>query len=306
MRRAVAFLACASCALPALDLAGKGCPCASGYTCDEPSGRCIANGTSLPDATVPPDATVADANDAGDAPVDSPGDAPTDAGPDVGCPGHPAAIFCDNFDDGPLGARWSSKSVTNGTLTLSTAQAQSSPYSLLATVDPSDGGATGSSAALLLEVGSAFPHVRSTYDVYIDKVGARSAALGSVYVNNGVNHYGVYLIMRSDGGVAVQEDGILPDGGDLSPDYYLNPAIPRQSWTRVVLDVELGAKPNVTVMLEVPPFFAPSKPVLDHQAITPTVSGVTTTYYAGIEYDKSETLGWRFFIDNVVLEAPSP
>jgi hypothetical protein len=119
VRRILALIACASCTLPALDLAGRECPCADGYSCDPVSQRCVASdatpvGDAGGDAEGDTGGVVADAS-----PESSSDDAPDDAASQDGGtvdapPGpfceslSPPATFCSDFDALDLPAGWTS------------------------------------------------------------------------------------------------------------------------------------------------------------------------------------------------------
>lgn len=103
-----------------------------------------------PDA--PPDAPSSDAPSA---------DAAGDAGP---CSGQ--HVFCDDFDDGPLGANWDSKYLTDGgALGLTTVHATSTPNALAATVAQTGPGIEGE--AELQKNLPAADHTRVQADVTI-------------------------------------------------------------------------------------------------------------------------------------------
>ncbi|MGH7283343.1 MAG: hypothetical protein ACRELY_17590, partial [Polyangiaceae bacterium] len=79
-----------------------------------------------PDAT-PNEAAASDAGDSGNA------DASHFTCPD-------ASLVCDDFDESPLGARWSAVTVQNGTLAIDDAEWFSPPNSLLITLPDNSGG----------------------------------------------------------------------------------------------------------------------------------------------------------------------
>jgi hypothetical protein len=237
-------------------------------------------------------------------------DAGHDSGHDAGhdaaqprCPGYTDALLCDNFDQSPLGALWNQQSLIAGALTLSSAKAFSPPNALLSVINPNGTSGEGS-ASLVYTAGQTFNKVRNSYDVYIDQAGQRSAAIGSIYLLNGLRYYGVYLFVHAGGTVMnIAEEGIIADGGDDTT-LHSFPVFPLQTWIRVILEVDYGASPTVTLTLQDPPG-TPATPVLNAIPIVPTITGASMSAYAGIDYVAfPETTGWQVYTDNVVLEAP--
>jgi hypothetical protein len=219
------------------------------------------------------------------------------------CPGYADALLCDNFDQSPLGALWSQQSLVAGALTLSSAKAVSSPNALLSVINANGTSGEGS-ASLVYTAARTFSKLRNSYDVYIDQVGQRSAAVGSIYLLDGLRYYGVYLFVRGGGtAMDIAEDGIIADGGDNITLHSFS-QFPLQTWIRVILEVDYGASPTLTLTLQDPPGTA-ATPVLNAIPIVPTITGTTMSAYAGIDYVAfPETTGWQVYTDNVVIEAP--
>jgi hypothetical protein len=232
---------------------------------------------------------------------------PFDASPDtakVNCPGYPSAILCDNFDDG-LDAGWSSTSLsaTTASLGLSDAEVVSPPLSLFSVVDP-DGVTGEATAALVLDVPRTFGKVRNSYDLYVDQIGSRSTAIGSIYLQDGMTkYYGVYLFAHgAPGAIALTEDGYLSDGGEAVIVHDAGATLPVKAWMRIILEVDYAAPATATLTIEIPPG-ASATPVV--YPITPTITGVTTSVYGGLDYVVfPEAIGWQIYVDNVVVETP--
>jgi len=232
---------------------------------------------------------------------------------DAGCPGHPYAILCDTFDDGPMLQGWSSVSLTDGgTLELSDGAWVSPPLSLLAGLPSyAEAGSlyNSASAALVLDVPMPLDKVRSTYDVYFDSFGEHAATIGGVYLVNGFTSYGLTLFAHSNS-MAIEEDGAgdLPDGGSSQVVHYFTPSIPGQTWTRLILDIDFvgsdGGGPSYTLTVESPPGTpaTPFAPV----PITVTLTGAASTQvFAGVNYEYPLSVTpWRVYVDNVIIEAP--
>lgn len=117
---------------------------------------------------------------------------PADAGgdgslPKAGCD----ATFCDDFDDGPLGVRWTSVNTTNGgALTLDDA-AVSAPFALRMDLPDRDSGVTR--RAQLAKTFGAAAHL--TCDVRLFVVHP---------VATGVEGYGLFIVKLSQNGYAIE------------------------------------------------------------------------------------------------------
>jgi hypothetical protein len=234
-------------------------------------------------------------------PADGGSDAPTDA-PSPPCPGYPDAIVCDDFDDGPIGPPWT-ESVARGSLSLSKAQSWTAPTSLFSEIYSEAGTSGEGTASLVFQIPHAIGKIRNTFDVYFDQIGQRSAALGSVYANDGLLNYEVAIFARGGGGeLDLFEDGTLADGGELSVTHKFYPTVPLQMWMRLIMDIDFDAPATVTITLESPPG-TPATP-FPAIPITPTNKVVTMSVIAGIEFVVDpETIGWRTYVDDVLVEA---
>src|SRR5690348_11386687 len=106
---------------------------------------------------------------------------PTDAG--ASCPGYPLAFACDDFADG-FAPFWKQNVWGDAGISPSDAQYVSPPLALLAqTPNVPDSGSGPVQVAASLEYdrfGVGMKHVRSSYDLYLDQLGNRSAAIGGV------------------------------------------------------------------------------------------------------------------------------
>jgi hypothetical protein len=233
----------------------------------------------------------------------SDGIAATDAS-DSGCPGYPQAIFCDSFDDGPLGAHWTNPFKDDGTLTLSDALSTSPPSSLAVDIAPSETDSAG--AELTFDLPSAPQRLRSSFDVYFETLDNRSAVIGTISRRDGIHSYDVGLVAGAGGMRIVEGDDLLLDGGSFTAPHAFQ-RIALKTWTRVIIEVDYGgsgAAPTLTLTLQQRPGI-PATPALDHVPITPTLVGRSTRFSAGVEYIAAgRTAEVRMYIDNVVLETP--
>jgi hypothetical protein len=254
----------------------------------------------------PPDASKGDAFLDAPPPLDAP---PSDAG--VSCPGYPLAFLCDDFVDGyaPL---WKQTVYGDAMLSLSGAQFVSPSQSLLSQTPDAPLTSTGLyAAALEYDVaGVGMKHVRSSYDLYIDELAIRSAGIGGVYVGTSsvTQNYGVLLYVSAGGNKLVEDGNVdLGDGGSTSYPLATGFALPFQSWTRIVVDVDFA---NSTVSLAATdpktppdaslPYLVPPTP------IHPTLAGPNTFVYAGISFQTAsagENSATRIYVDDVVFES---
>jgi hypothetical protein len=254
----------------------------------------LSGGGGAPDAgselaPTPPPASGADG-----------GDAARDADPR--CPDHPNALFCDDFDHGPLGGTWSRREVADGgALTLTGASFVTPPSALVATTEAEPGTIFGA-ANLQVDLGVPPRRVRMQFDLYLDAVGSRSAGVGDLVLHEGLESYDIYLFVHGGSPAAgLREDITFADGGGPAIEHALPGLLAVHTWTRVIIEADLGAR-TASVTLEVPPG-TPASPALDHVAISPSITGTSFGAAGGIAYAGSpSTSGWRVLVDDVVVE----
>jgi len=254
------------------------------------------------------DASVSDAP-SGDAPA---GDAqPTDSG--ASCPGYPLAFACDDFHDG-FAPFWEASVYGGGSLSPSAAAFVSPPLALLAetpNAPDSGGGPLEYGASLEYDrIGVATQHVRSSYNLYLDELGDRSAAIGGVYLGTSPpsQTYGVVLYVNAITNALI-EDGLndQADGASTANSIASGFALPTQKWTRIVLDVDfaagtasLAATDPATPPDAALPYLVPPTP------IHATLAGPSTFVYAGISYQVAspgQINATRVYVDDVVFES---
>ena len=240
-----------------------------------------------------------------DAPVaDAP---PDDSG--SSCPGYPLAFACDDFNDG-FAPFWKPMLTDGATLAPSGVESVSPPLALLAqTPDaPDSGSVVELSAGLEYDrIGVATKHVRSSYNLYLDELGDRSAAIGGVYLGTSTQSYGLVMYVNQVT-CKLLEDGTndLPDGGGTGNEL-ASFALPLQKWTRMVLDVDFAAG---TVSLATTDPATPPDAALPYlvppTTIHPTLTGPSTFVYAGITYqvaNPGQNNATRVYMDDVVFES---
>jgi hypothetical protein len=237
------------------------------------------------------DATTTDVFDSGDSPA---------------CPpGHPTAIFCDDFDHGPLGATWNaSPAPRQTTLSLSDAEASSPPSSMHVEVwaDASPPRASGFLASTIDAVPS---KLRASFDLWVDAMPSRSSQVSIVGLTDGTNTDTFYLRMNGSGTsveiLYVGEDESR-DGGEQQ--LALSASVPLGAWVRAILDLDLGAK-TMNLTLETPPGTL-GVPVAEGVPITLDLTPVSVVALAGLDalvFGAGQPSTCSFYVDNVVVES---
>ncbi len=175
------------------------------------------------------DASSSDAGTRPDAPSVS------DTGASSSCP---EGSFCDDFDDGGMGDKWTALRLVQGNLAFDTTDFQSAPRSLRSTVT---GGNTDERTASLHRSLPFTKGVRCTFQVRINSDIESSDYIDIFQVTAAappVNAYQLRLYFTGKT-AAVREDFMLADGGCLCPkqESYFNP-LPRKKWTKVVFETD--------------------------------------------------------------------
>jgi hypothetical protein len=177
--------------------------------------------------------------------IDAPSDATTDTATDAGvvtCD----ATFCDDFDEGGLGALWSSQQIQNGaTFTLDTTDPTSKPNALRAQLVDT-GNTTESRRAFLHQTLSAGKKIACELDVkvlggptsrHVDLLRFRTSGAG-------VTEYSIWFGLRggaANPGAIFREDVEFPDGGCDCPRGDLTPPMPVLGrWTHVKMETDLA------------------------------------------------------------------
>ncbi len=171
--------------------------------------------------------------DGGTPPIDSPSEMPATGF----CANAGAHFFCADFDEGNVGAGWSTVGAgANGQLALDTTTSTSPPASAKI------GGDANTSASLLKYLS---PTVPSKVHVEVDVIGCPVPSAGVVSLlnvgqdmsgNTGENA----LRVQSDGTTDFIIDAYPGDGGEAYNKYVLPMALPTTSFTHVTLDVVLS------------------------------------------------------------------
>jgi len=323
LRRCVAWtlvssLLCAGCVLEEVDLEGRACPCADGWTCDATRSVCVrgagmdAGGTEAgdTDASVTDSggtdsgrtdaaATDAAATDAGPLDGGSTDAAPSDAGPmdagrsdagpldDTICDELSGALFCDGFETALL--PWIARTEVDGTVTPSGARVYRGTRALDAETTAASG-----KASVTATLGAA---VR-TGDLY---------ARGYFYVPSTLDSEGVSLLYLGEStspyvGVALQL------AADERTDVYVGPAdrlaagprlaIPRDAWVCLQLHLQLAMRGRVEAWID-------GAVTADESLVDTLPAGGIDRLITGIEFSVPTQLSARVYVDEVAV-GPSP
>jgi hypothetical protein len=287
-------------------IAGLCAACGIFFPIDGYEGAAADGAADQLESQPPPDVQeTADSRDGG--PPGDAGDAPfSEAEAAVACPGHPNAIFCDDFDHGPFAANWkatASATWTNATLSLSDAQAWSQPYSMYALVFP-EAGPPGAAATLAADAPMVPGKLRASYDLYVEALTNHSAEIALVDLDAGQHYYSFYLFVRPTDAVTptfdLGEDSDLVDGGQQIFPVGAATAMLVGHWVRAILDLDLGATANFTLTVESPPGTS-AVPLVQNVPITfQGATGVTAR--AGLDFILTPAT-CSFYVDDVVIEA---
>jgi hypothetical protein len=212
----------------------------------------------------------------------------------AGSGGAPASCeppdFCDDFDDGTLGATWSGATSDLGTLTLSTATVVSPPNAFRASVEPLQ--TTMFRSAQLSKKFSDAQTLRCAFDFYLEAKtsGERAKIAQLLPLNPEFSGYNLNLWINADGGGEIEEWACFPPGCSNS---FIHPApfspIPIGSWHRLVFTMSYGGSTTLTI----DDALVASLDMYDQ-------APPETTFYIGAQ---SDGVGpFAFLFDNLVCE----
>lgn len=207
----------------------------------------IGSGCLLPELKDLGGSAASDAGTAPDGPLlDSGVDATTDATIDGAAP-CPSGWFCDDFDQGPLGATWSAVATLDGTLTLETGGLSTPNFVRMDLLAPK-----GASRHAYLEKTFTLAPTRAVCSFAV-RVPSRPATgdFQLLEIRDSATHL-VYVKVYVNG-TELGEEATGADGGNADRFIHLttaNGGIPDATWTTTTLDVDYGAK---TVNLSVTP-----------------------------------------------------
>jgi len=149
-------------------------------------------------------------------------------GPATACVPGPG-VFCDSFDDAPLGARWTSKSEVAGAVSLDGTTTVSPPRALRADVN-------GDGEAFLSLVLPGLPsHVRCELDMNLGEPPSGAVEVLTLITHGGPsNDYQLYVVHNASGWL-LAEFGALGGSVDRSAPIA---SMPIGRWMHVVLDTD--------------------------------------------------------------------
>jgi hypothetical protein len=148
------------------------------------------------------------------------------------------ATFCDDFDDGPVGAKWSRSIVNQGAIDLST-KYTSAPSALRARFFGSQ--STDDRYAMLERDLGTGTRVHCEFSMYVtaradkdvnDPFRIRTTAAG-------ISDYLLYLVLPSTGGIALADDIHYADGGCACPQKFATfDPFPVGAWRRITVETD--------------------------------------------------------------------
>ncbi len=216
---------------------------------------------------------------------------PSDAGLDVKT--SPCAVkhtFCDDFDNGSLGATWDKTDNGGGGTLSQSANAVTPPYSFQAQVP----GGGGHPYALLQKVLNASQHVHYECDIMI--IGSQASQMEVDYydiafVPTGYT-YGNFNLERLNTGGTVEE---IAHATTADADTYNDDSISEEltTWKHIVVDIDY-TKSTFTLSVD--------GATIDAMSMKPPLASAQSTLGVGITYTGGLSATWTVLIDNVVID----
>jgi hypothetical protein len=174
--------------------------------------------------------------------IDAAGDRPTtESGLDTSAPADAGKIcdatFCDDFEDGPLGARWTSVEITNGGIAELTMPDDAGSKAFRARF--SGGSASGDRSAVLERDLGKGSHLRCDFSMFV------AARPNEIFVDAlrirttvpGVDPYHLLFGVNAGAGGTFREDFFYTEGGCDCPLHDGNPpTFPDSQWVRVTFE----------------------------------------------------------------------
>jgi hypothetical protein len=216
---------------------------------------------------------------------------PTDAGLDVKT--SPCAVqhtFCDDFDDGSLGARWDKTDNGGGGTLSQSSNAVTPPFSFQAQVP----GGSNHPYALLQKFLDASQHIHYECDIMI--IGSQSTSFELDYYDLAFKPagytYGNFNLERLNPG-GTSEEIAMANGADA--DTYNDDNLTEEftTWKHLVADVDFG-KSTFTLIVD--------GATIDAMSMKPPLASAPSTLGVGLTYSAGLTATWTVLIDNVVID----
>lgn len=239
-----------------------------------------------------------------DGAVDTDGGSDAEADVDAGDPNGPPVYvdggtfckgqtlaFCDDFDKGSVDREW----IREGTFLKQTSYlSKSAPNNLLVYAPPTTG--AGSFVSKITRtMGSPSTNMVVAFDFYPEIVdeGAAFLILAALeYAKGTAGRYSLRLVYNH-GDVRLEESDLVPPPNNKDA-YHPFFSVPRGKWSRVKLDIDLGATtPGVNITLD-------EVAVGAREVVTPTANiDPTPTLILGAVFANNPHAGWAFRYDNV-------
>ena len=224
-----------------------------------------------------------------DVAVDAP---PSDAGPDVKkSPCAQQHTFCDDFDDGGLGATWDYTNNGGGGTLSQTTNAVSAPYALLTQV-PGGGGHPYASLEKKL---AASAHVHFECDMMI--MGSQSTNMEIDYFDFAFKpsgySYGDFNLERNNPGGTSEE---ISQATTADASTYNDDSLTEEltTWKHLVVDIDY-TKSTFSVAVD--------GATIDAMSMKPPLASAAASLGIGVTYAGGLTTGpWSVLVDNVVID----
>jgi hypothetical protein len=153
------------------------------------------------------------------------------------------ATFCDDFDDGGLGARWTSKAVDNGGVLELGTPARSTPNALRARFTTTTT-APGDRNALLERDLGAGTRLRCDFWMFVESPPTDGTFVDIFRVRTtapGVDEYNLFFGVNGGPGASFREDLFLTDGGCPCPRREASPpTFPLSRWVEVTVETDFA------------------------------------------------------------------
>jgi hypothetical protein len=242
---------------------------------------------AAPDVTTQKDATPDVTNDTTTTDVTPPGDAGLDVKTSPCTVKH---TFCDDFDDGSIGAAWDKvANGVGGTVSQST-NAVSPPFAFQAQVPAGP----GHPYAALEKDFPAAQHIHFEFDMII--IGSQATDIEIDYFDfsfqpSGYIYGDFNLERRNPGGTSEEGSQTTLDASTKYNDDDLTEEL--TSWKHVVIDLDFG-KSTYTVVVD--------GTTIDAMSMNPPLASAQGTFSIGATYTGALTSQWTIITDNVVVD----
>ncbi len=241
------------------------------------------------------------AADSADAAVEEAGDAPAEETAPPFCQGH---AFCDDFDTGALGAKWSGIKQSGGMLSLDGAESVSAPQSLRVDVAAAPG-VVGNGIELTKQgLGpSTYAHAQAALNVDLEGMPTAQVNTVGILIDPPPTGFSFYVVLLGFfSGVPTLQEYAYPSAGGPAKDTRTQVAFPTGGWHTVDLILDLTTSP-LTIH-----FLVDGAPELVMSGV-PSPPASTFTLSIGAGYTSGVSSAWILHFDNAAFDlvpVPSP